>query len=307
MTGALVHDALLYDSDEDFLAVTAPFCLDGVEQGDEVCVVTNRRNRRLLGDSLDGAAGAVRFIEAEDWYRAPARTIAGYARVIEEALAAGSRRLRVVGEVEFGETPVEHAEWTRYESVLNVAFRAAPAWIVCPYDLRRLPPAVVDGACRTHPHAIRRGERRGTDAYVEPAAFVAQLPVGRPSTLFDELPVRDDLRPVRRLVGRVAEAVGWSDDRAADVCLVVNEIATNAIRHGEPPVLVRTWCDDAAVVFDVTDAGPGPSDPLLGFVPPDRRQPGGRGLWLARQLADRVEIETTASGTTVRIELRRSA
>jgi hypothetical protein len=56
----------------------------------------------------------------------------------------------VIGEVQFGSTPEEWAEWTAYESILNRAVADQPAWIVCPHDARALPEAVVENASRTH-------------------------------------------------------------------------------------------------------------------------------------------------------------
>lgn len=304
MTTALVHDAFIYDSDAEFVDRVGPFIMDGVEHGDDVMVVTRSENAALLRDTLGWTDGDVRFVDSKDWYRSPAQTIAEYRAAMDRAFATGTSRLRVVGEVEFGSSEIDHAVWTRYESVLNTAFASRPAWIVCPYDTRRLPAYVVEDARLTHPNEIHRGGRRRSDRF-DLAAYTIPLPLPVRGPLLEDLEVNGKLRPVRELVKRVSEEAGLLHERTAEICLAVNEIATNAILHGRPPVRVRAWFDDPTILFEVTDGGSGLSNPLQGFIPPDADQVNGRGLWLARQLADRLEISTTDDGTSVRVAVYR--
>lgn len=303
MTAALVHDAFIYDSDAEFVDWLGPFIVDGVERGDEVMVVTRPKNTALLRDTLGGAGGDVRFVDSADWYQSPAQTIARYQAAMNETFTTGSS-LRVVGEVDFGPTEIDHAEWTRYESVLNTAFASRSASVVCPYDTRRLPAYVVENARLTHPNTVYGSRRRSSDKF-DPAAYTTPLPLALNGCLLDELTVNGSLRPVRELVERVSQQAGFLQERTAEICLVVNEIATNAIRHGQPPVQVRAWVDDPTIFFEVTDTGTGPNNPLQGFIPPDPHRLDGKGLWLARQLADRLEIAASADGTSVRIAASR--
>ena len=52
------------------------------------------------------------------------------------------------------------------------------------------------------------------------------------------------------------------------------------------------------------DAGSGLPDPLAGYLPPDRRRFSGRGLWLAHQLCDSVEIVSHGARTDVYLRTR---
>ncbi|HXT44102.1 MAG TPA: MEDS domain-containing protein, partial [Pseudonocardiaceae bacterium] len=45
---SLAHQALLYESEEEFLAGTVAFIRDGLDRGDPVRVVTTDRNRGWL-------------------------------------------------------------------------------------------------------------------------------------------------------------------------------------------------------------------------------------------------------------------
>ena len=59
---------------------------------------------------------------------------------------------------------------------------------------------------------------------------------------------------------------------------------------GEITGFVRDQAGDAVpgATVTVTDAGPGPTDPLVGLLPPDPRTDPGPGLdlWLINQLVD---------------------
>jgi anti-sigma regulatory factor (Ser/Thr protein kinase) len=86
-----------------------------------------------------------------------------------------------------------------------------------------------------------------------------------------------------------------------DVVLVAHELATNVIRHGGGIGRLRMWREQGRIVFRVSDSGPGMRLPNLEEAP-EARRPGGRGLWIARRLAD-VRIETGPSGTVVEAAL----
>jgi hypothetical protein len=59
--------------------------------------------------------------------------------------------LRIIGEPAWlGRSPAEVKVWTRYESLINLTFAAAPATIVCAYDTR-LPVDALTDARHTHP------------------------------------------------------------------------------------------------------------------------------------------------------------
>jgi anti-sigma regulatory factor (Ser/Thr protein kinase) len=80
-------------------------------------------------------------------------------------------------------------------------------------------------------------------------------------------------------------------------------VATNGLRHGEPPVTVRAWVSPGRFVCTVTDRGAGFDDPFAGYVRGGGEDlPEGRlGLWLARQLCDEVTTSRTPEGFTARL------
>jgi anti-sigma regulatory factor (Ser/Thr protein kinase) len=97
-----------------------------------------------------------------------------------------------------------------------------------------------------------------------------------------------------------AVAAGLARSRADEVVLAINEVATNAVLHGQSPAIIRIWHEENELVFEVSDAGEGITDALAGQLAPPSASLGGRGLWLTRLVCDAVEIPE-GSGCTVAI------
>src|SRR5581483_12438912 len=130
MTGPLVHDALIYSSDEEFVAVLAPFLHEAVAAGEPAIAVTTPERIALLRDALGNAADHVSYLDATEFYRRPARALTAYGALLDDLARSDPQRLRVVGEIQFGTTEEEHAHWTQYEAVLNRGLSGRKAWIV---------------------------------------------------------------------------------------------------------------------------------------------------------------------------------
>jgi anti-sigma regulatory factor (Ser/Thr protein kinase) len=105
------------------------------------------------------------------------------------------------------------------------------------------------------------------------------------------------------VASRVREA-GLTGERLDDFVVAVNELLTNAVRHGGGLGRVALWRQDRDLVCEVSDAGAGLAEPRLEHVRPAGDQPGGWGLWLARELTDSFQLTTGVGGTTVRVSSR---
>ena len=97
---------------------------------------------------------------------------------------------------------------------------------------------------------------------------------------------------------------GLPGERMDALVLAVNEIATNSIRHGGGTGVIRSWDEGSFLLFQVEDSGRIDA-PLAGRRQPVLDQPGGRGLWLANQLCDLVQVRTFELGNVVRIHMAR--
>lgn len=122
------------------------------------------------------------------------------------------------------------------------------------------------------------------------------------SLLIAEAFDRAQVTELRHSVTSCAHAAGLTGQRLDDFVLAVNELITNAVRHGGGQGSLRLWRQEGELVCEVADHGNGISTGWLD----DRARPapdtaGGWGLWLARELSDTMEVVTGEDGTTVRI------
>ncbi len=107
-----------------------------------------------------------------------------------------------------------------------------------------------------------------------------------------------DLPALRQLVETQARTAGLPVARRQDAVLTVDEIASNAVRHGGGAGRLELWAAQGWLCFRIADDGRGL---LVGASPgmPDPAEPNGRGLWIATQLADQLTVDSGPTGTTV--------
>jgi hypothetical protein len=86
------------------------------------------------------------------------------------------------------------------------------------------------------------------------------------------------------------------DDIPERVVLVATELATNGIRHGRPPTVIRLLCTDDEFVLDVADDDLENLPELVDARPADG---GGRGLLIARSFS--LDVGWYATGSTKHI------
>jgi anti-sigma regulatory factor (Ser/Thr protein kinase) len=124
--------------------------------------------------------------------------------------------------------------------------------------------------------------------------------IGVPEVVGVDQPFDEDaLYSLRATVAAHAAAFGAPPVLVEKLVIVAGELATNAIRHAGGGGRLRLWRDHTIVHVQVSDRGPGLSDPYTGSTPPDQTATGGRGMWICRQLAQDLHIDTGRGGTTI--------
>lgn len=304
---ALAHDALIYEGEDSFLEHMLPFVHGGLEREDAVLAVTSPQNIAALRGALGPDAQRVDFRDSTAWYCSPGAAFNAYASYVDRS----DRPVRVIGEPVWPAGPVgtETREWAKYESVLNVAFADAPAWIVCPYDATSLPQEVLDHALHTHPTLHDVGGRVGHDKYVTPDAFWSGLDEDAshaPPVHARSLRVTADLAGLRAAVTVEARQAGVPAERIPDLLFALHELAINALTHGGGDARLACWIEDRHFVCELADEGRGIEDRYPGYRIPAPSDLGGRGIWLVRRLCDYVEIHSTPAGTRVRVRVSRA-
>ncbi|HEY3008482.1 MAG TPA: ATP-binding protein [Micromonosporaceae bacterium] len=109
------------------------------------------------------------------------------------------------------------------------------------------------------------------------------------------------LYALRAAVSAHAAMSGAPDHVVEDVVVIANELASNAVRHGGGNGRLLMWRNATAVHCRVIDRGPGMSTAptTVGTHRAPPRAPGGRGLWIVRQLSHNLDVATGPEGTTV--------
>ena len=298
------HEAFLWHGEPEFLSGTVPFIRDGLRASQPVLVAVTQARIELLRAALADDAHLVEFVDMAKLGRNPARIIPAL-RAFMEQHAADSQPVRGIGEpIWAGRRPAEVAECQFQEALLNLTVDpGTPLWLLCSYDVQALTPDVVTEAHRSHPALVERDTYRGSTLYGGAhhagTVFETELPPAGAPAWCRRFHARD-LVAVREDVNAHALGAGVPSETSADLALAVHEVATNSLVHGSGSGDLRIWREDGALVCEVHDGGRF-TDPMMGRVTPAWENEGGRGLWMANQLCDLVQVRSGAAGTTIRI------
>jgi anti-sigma regulatory factor (Ser/Thr protein kinase) len=114
-----------------------------------------------------------------------------------------------------------------------------------------------------------------------------------------------------RRVESAAEARSWlasflnerdvEDATRGDAALVVSELVTNALRHGEGPTVLRVALTATVVQLSVTDSGDG----VPRMLPPEPGRVGGLGLVVVDRLTTEWGVASCPGGKTLWAQLGR--
>jgi len=295
------HEAVPYPSATHLVERLAPEVAAAVSAGDPVVVVLDEPTGVRLRHALGRHSAAVDFQDPFEVHRMPAFTVAvRWARTSRRITNPRGRALVVSQQMEVDRGP---HHWARLDIGVNVATAGLPITVLCPvaHDVADL--TTVEA---THPLVATANGPEPSKRYRQPEESVVDYPPPPPPGLgppVAELSFgQDDLIDLRHLVLRVAETAGLDADRGADLVLAVNELASNSVEHGPGRGRLRMW-DRPNVVAEVADHGR-MSVPFPGMTIPPPDGARGRGLWLASELADTLEVWSEPGNTVIRVQMR---
>jgi anti-sigma regulatory factor (Ser/Thr protein kinase) len=302
------HEALLYAGEDAFLEGAMPFVREGVEAGEPTLLVLRAAKLDRIKGALNGDGEPVFFADMADVGTNPARIIPAWRRFVDEYGGDGWP-VRGIGEpIWHGRTPDELVECQRHETLLNLAFADDASFrLLCSYDTTTLDDAVIEEAIRSHRVVVEDGFRRSSEAYPGLSAFAvpfAEALPAPPATVQELEFDAETLGELRELVTTRTGEAGLDTSRANDFVLAVNEVATNSVRHASGSGVLRVWMSTRWLVCEIEDSG-GIGEPLAGRQEPRGEQHSGRGLWIANQLCDLVQVRMFATRSIVRLHLRR--
>lgn len=303
MTDTDHHQVLLSRGDGDVAAALAPRVRAAAATGTDVLCALPVQQAGLLQETLDGDRATVEFVDPQDLYgHSEAQRIAAWHRYADRSRARG-RDLLVVGELDLsGYDRRALREWARYEAAVSVEFAGSPVGFLCVYDVRRVLPEVVRQIERAHPMQLTPQGPVPSAAHVDPLEFATELcpdELAPPPHVLAERPVtRQALPSIRALIRDEGARHGLDKTALDDAVTAVDEAASNAALHGGGGRF-RLWPEAGGLCCEVSNRQGRIEDVLAGYRRPDVANPGGRGLWIIRQLCPVVEI----GGGTVRLRL----
>ncbi len=298
---ALRHNALVYESEDEYLARAVPFLMEGLATGEGAIVAHRKPGLELMREALGPDAERIRFVDVSTAYTRPARTLAAYHAVYADQLAR-TPMLRAVADVQFGPDPGEWDLWTGYEAVFNRSFGHLPAWVLCSYNASGTPDRILEGVWQTHPEVVADEAWNTSEHYEDPDHLLRRLtPAPAPVAGLRSIRPGRDVEELREELARQLVAENVTATQSLDLLLAATEIGANAISHGGGIREVRVGRARGRFVCEITDAGDGFDDPAAGFLAP--RQGIGRGLWVARQLTWQIDFFQSPLGFTARIWL----
>ncbi|MFG1816798.1 anti-sigma factor RsbA family regulatory protein [Kribbella sp. NPDC049174] len=280
------HDAFVYASDEEFVRLATPFVRDGLATGDAIVAALPPARIARLREALGPEGEQVGFIDMTIAGRNPARLIPLWRDALERN---PGRPVRGLGEPAYaGRNAAEYDEAILHEALLDIAFANDTRFrLLCPYEA-----SVGIDPTATHSGAEALAEK----TFRMPLSDVPDRAERWKFGLAD-------LGQVRQWVNAHASSHGVSRDRLDDLELALHEVCTNSIRFGGGHGMLSVWIADGALICDVADGGR-IDDLLVGRVLPPLDGLGGRGVWLANQLCDLVQLRSGDDFTQVRLHTR---
>jgi anti-sigma regulatory factor (Ser/Thr protein kinase) len=185
----------------------------------------------------------------------------------------------------------------------NLAFAGAPMHfnLACPYDISSLPADVISQSKVSH--AFVGGQR--SPAFHHNGGFMSGPLSLPPLDATTHLTARHDLSVMRDLITANGRAAGVAEHRLPDVVLAASEIAVNSILYSGGGEMLL-WRETDRFLCEFRDKGT-IEDPLVGRFRPAPGDRKGRGIWLAHQVADLVQLRSGPAGTTIRLSFNASA
>ena len=300
------HEAVAYSSSADLAARLAPRVNAALQVGQQVTTVLAAGVTDGLRASLGSAADQVAFLEPGRVHTVPGFTTAvRWARRAAHADEPGFGKL-IIGQQLLDLPGCGPGYWTRLCLGLEVATAGLALTVLCPFAANDAGWARIRPTHRALSDLDSSTGRPGSapnPTFRPPGELIREHPLppppdpGPPEA---ELAFRaPQLAAVRQLIGEVAVHAGLAPDRATDAVLAVNEVASNSIEHGPGSGRLRLWTDGGQLLAEITDDGR-LADPFPGLVRPPVSNSRGRGLWMASELCDVMEV-WTERGTTVRL------
>ena len=186
------HICVLYETEAEQLAIAAEYLADGLRAGERAFYVAEsdaalaRFRAALTRLGINAAAMVKRgaLVEAThdeahlaDGSFDSERMLRLLNEAIEAALDDGLKGLRACGDMSWLlKEPAGASQIVEYEALLNQFFDGVLGAGMCQYDIRRLPPDLIDHALATHSTVVLDGKHKLNRFYRPPSIAMNRTP-----------------------------------------------------------------------------------------------------------------------------------
>ncbi|SCG44837.1 sensor histidine kinase [Micromonospora inositola] len=308
-----VHSALIVDSDDTLRSRLVPALRRSIEAHERVHLLVGAHVERVVRDALGALADRLEWGERATFYARLGFAYERLRRYLAAQHAAGSS-VHVITEPDVSADPAPDAPVDRatahlsYESACDDAYADYGCAVTCLWDSRRHPTVLIERVRDLHNHELTGKGCEPNSGYVASTDYLrarSEIPLEAVPPVVDldvGLVDLDQLTQLRSALRSWAGARSFDADATGDVVVAVTEVATNGLVHGALPVRLRSWHHGDMLIVQVDDSGGRRIPPAAGFHQAGSAdRVGGRGLWLARQLADVVTMHCGESSTSVRL------
>lgn len=301
----LQHAAAFTGSSAELLTRLVTLADAAITVREPVALALEPATEQALVERLGSTNGLVRLYQPATADTACGQTVAARrALELRELTATTGGPVTVLAEHTSRLDGVDGGFWTELDAAMNVALADLPVRLTCFYPELPLHLEILDGAHRNHPLLLVDGQPRPNPGHLAPRAVLTARPAPAP-VLLGPPDLRLEfsawkLHEVRKYVERAMKAAAYEIERAEDIVLAINEVATNAVEHGTPEARLSLWAGPDGLVVEIDDGGT-LRDPLPGLQAPHPAEPRGRGIWIARQVCDTLHVWADERGTHVRM------
>ena len=300
------HAVSFYERDPDAVEAIAEYVVEGLRCGESVVVVATEAHRTAVDDALRGrgvdpltARTTGRYVTQDAAETMSTFMVGGSPDRVRFMATVGSMLDRVAARGSdvraFGEMVAllwDEGNVTaalELESLWNDLAHTHEFSLLCAY-----PTSVLDNGrlgevrevCALH-SAVRAPQDYGV-----PPTPSGTVESAQSCQVF--LPVPQAVAAARQFASSVLHGWGY-DALAVDACLVMSELATNAVVHAGSPFRAFIHRTPGALLIAVKDAGGGTAKFPVGTA----TGPGGRGLGIVEILADRWGCDALPDGKVV--------
>ncbi|ORB10970.1 anti-sigma factor RsbA family regulatory protein [Mycobacterium noviomagense] len=300
-----VHSALFYRSEQQYLDFVVRSVSEALNNYEPVWVAVPGDKLAALSEALGPAADdtEVTLADMADVGRNPGRLLGVAGAFVERHR---HRPVRLIGEpVWAGRTAVEYPACVQHEALVNLALDGHRATAVCLYDASQLAEGVLADARTTHPLICVDGSYQHSADYAFDVALQRcnEPLTTSPAAVTYTVSELANLSAARQQGSRYGRLLGMAAESIANLQLIITELATNSLQHGDGTCRLAFWEHSGYLVCEARDTGI-LDDPLAGRRPPNGDGKSPRGLFVVNALADLVRIHATPAGTTIQVFLR---